>query len=302
MNLGQIRDLSLKLINSYSADGQPLPLSDTADFRLACNDFINTAYFKAIQYDHIEAIFSITQNPVPNLLNVYTSFNLVQHLDEDITVSATGAKSYYFEVDYPAQVYIEESIDGVWTNLATIVVTGITSFTPYSGLITPSNVANTVRIRFSGSYPYNIRRTALYGYTFASASDVPKFQPYVSYPLPADYISLNKIVQNSDDRLHQTVIDYSIEKRNLVINYFYKGSFDVYYFKRPALLVLDADVPEIQEQNHNYLAYFSAGTWLFSNGQQAQGIVLLNQFDSFMTETTPTIDEVNSSIINANNW
>ncbi|MDP4158142.1 MAG: hypothetical protein Q8911_00050 [Bacillota bacterium] len=302
MNLGQIRDLTLKLVNSYSADGVQLPLSDTADIRLAFNDFLNTAYNKAIQYDPVEAVFSITQNPIPNLLNVYDSFNLKQHLDEDIIVSAIGVKAYYFEVDHPANVYLEENINGVWINLATVVVTGIASFTAYSGLITPSNIANTVRMRFSGSYPYNIRRTALYGYTFASSADIPKFQPYISYPLPSDYIRLNKLVQNSDNRLHQTMIDYSIEKRSLVINYFYSGSFDAYYFKRPDPLVLDTDVPEIQVQNHNYLAYFAAGQWLFSNGQQANGIVLLNLFDGFMREITPAIDEVNSSIVNANNW
>lgn len=302
MNLSQIRDLALKLINSYSADGITLPLSDTADFRLACNDFINTAYYKAIQYDPIEAVFSITQNAIPNLLNVYSSFNLVQHLDADYIVSATGVKSYYLEVDHPATIYFEESIGGAWTNLATLNVSNITSFTAYRGLLTPSSSLNTVRIRFSGPYPYNIRRTALYGYTFASVSDIPKFQPYISYPLPDDYIRLNKLVQNSDDRMHQTMIDYSIEKKNLLINYFYSGSFDAFYFKRPNPLVLDTDVPETQIQNHNYLAYFAAGTWLFGNGQQAQGIVLLNAFDGFMREITPTIDEVNSSIVNANNW
>lgn len=302
MNLSEIRDLAYKLANSYSADGQILPASDVADYKLAFNDFLNTAYYKAIQYDPVETVFSITQNSIPNLLNVYDSFNLVQHLDADYIVSAIGVKSYYFEVDHPCSVYLEESIDGVWVNLATVVVTGTTSFTPYSGLITPSNIANTVRMRFSGSYPYNIRRTALYGYAFASVADIPKFQPYISYPLPSDYIRLNKLVQNSDDRLHQTMIDYSIEKRSLVLNYFYSGSFDAYYFKRPNPLVLDTDTPEIQIQNHNYLAYFAAGQWLFSNGQQQNGIVLLNLFDGFMREITPAIDEVNSSIVNANNW
>jgi len=96
--------------------------------------------------------------------------------------------------------------------------------------------------------------------------------------------------------------DYSIEKRSLVINYFYEGGFDAYYFKRPNPLVLDTDEPETQLQNHAYLAYFAAGQWLFSNGQQTDGIVLLNYFDGFMKEISPTIDEVNASIENSNNW
>jgi hypothetical protein len=303
MILSDIRNLAYKLANMYSADGQILPASDVADANLAMTDFINTGYMKAIQYDPIESVMSITQNTIPNLLNAYDSFNIKQHLDADYIVSAIGVKSYYFEVDHPATVLIEESIAGIWTNLATITVPiGTTSFTPYSGLVTPSNILNTVQVRFSGGFPYNLRRTALYGYTFASVADIPKFQPYVSYPLPADYIRLNKVVQNSDDRLHQAMSDYTIEKRSILINYFYTGSFDLFYFSRPAPLVLDTDTPLIQLQNHSYLAYFCAGQWLFSTGQQAQGLTLTNMWDAFMREITPAIDEVNGSIQNYSGW
>lgn len=302
MNLGQIRDLAYKLANTYSADGQVLPPSDTADAKLAIIDFINTGYMKSLQYDPVESVMSITQNMIPNLLNVYDSFNLKQHLSDDVIVSATGAKSYYFEVSGNATVYIEESINGVWTNLATLNITANTGFTPYSGLLTPSSPLNMVRLIFSGLYPYSIRRTALYAYTFATVDDIPKFMPYVSYPLPVDYVRLNKVVQNSDDRLHQNMSDYSIEKKSILINYFYTGSFDLFYFCRPDPLVLDTDIPRTRLENHSYLAYFAAGSWLFSTGQQAQGLVLLNQYDAFMNETTPAIDEVNGTIENYSGW
>lgn len=302
MNLGQIRDLTLKLVNSYSSDGVTLPLSDTSDIRLAFNDFLNTAYFKAIEFDKIESVYSFTQNVIPNLLNVYSSFDLVQHLDTDYIVSAIGVKSYTLEVDHPATIYIEESISGVWTNLATLAITGITSFTEYKGLVTPSSATNSVRIRFSGLYIYNIRRIAMYGYTFSSVSDIPSFKPYMKYPLPDDYIKMNKIVRNSDSRLHEEMIDYRIEKRNLVINYFYSGSFDAYYFSRPVPLVLDTDIPLIQAQHHYYLAYFAAGEWLIANGRQADGVLRINQFDNFIHELKPVIDEVNGTIVNATGW
>jgi len=302
LNVSELRKLVKKIINSYSADGEILPLSDNADVDLVIVDHLNTAYYKAIEFDKIESVYSFTQNAIPNLLSVYESFNLLQHLDQDLTISATGVKSYTFEIDHPATIYIEENIGGVWTNLDTLTITGITSFTEYKGLVNPSNVANVVQIRFSGSYIYNIRRTALYGYTFASVGDIPSFKPYMKYQLPDDYIRMNKVVRNSDDRLNEEMIDYRVEKRNLVINYFYNGSFDSYYFSRPNPLILDTDTPLIQPQHHPYLAYFAAGEWLIASGRQADGVLRINQFDNFMRELKPVIDEVNGTIENSSGW
>lgn len=303
MNVGELRDLALKLVNDYSADGQVLPTPDTADFRLAIVDFLNVAYYKAIEFSKIEAVHRITHNPVPNLLHKYDSFDMLQHLDEDIMVEATGAKSYYFEIDGEATVYVEERIGDTWTVLDTITVPNtVSGFTAYRGLITASDPANSIRIRFSGDYPYNIRNRALYGYTFPSAEKVPPYQPYVYYKLPDDYISLNKIVRNDDERLHENLTNYYIEGEYLVINYFYTGSFDVHYYRRPDPLEDDEDVPEIKPQHHRYLAFFAAGQWLIANGQQATGIVRLNEWDAFMNEMSPNLDEAGTGIANTSGW
>lgn len=303
MNLLELKNLALKLINSYSADGTTLPVADNADFQLAIVDFINVAYFKAIDYDKIPAVYSFTQNPIPNLLGTDTAFNLTQHLATDLTYEAAGAKAYYFEVDGQGTVYIEEKIAGVWTTLATITAPGtVTSFTEYKGLIAAGDVTNSIRLRFSGAYPYNIRNRALYGYTFPSAGAVPQFKPYMKYALPADYISLNKIVRNADDRLHQSVSAYWVEGNFFVLNYFDLGSYDIHYYKRPGPLVNDADIPEIRAQNHRYLAYQAAGEWLMANGRQTDGIVRMNQFDAFMREMSPNLDEMSDSISNVTGW
>lgn len=303
MTLLEIKNLALKLINSYSADGTTLPVADNADFQLAIVDFVNVAYYKAIEYDKIPAVYSFTQNPIPNLLEKFTAFNVTQHLATDLTYEVAGAKAYYFEVDGQGTVYVEENIAGVWTTLATITVPGtVTSFTAYSGLITAGSSTNSIRLRFSGSYPYNIKNRALYGYTFPSAGSVPQFKPYMKYALPVDYISLNKIVRNADDRLHQNVSAYWVEGNCFVLNYFDLGSYDIHYYKRPDPLVADADIPEIRAENHRYLAYQSAGEWLMANGRQTDGIVRMNQFDAFMRELTPNKEEASSSVQNVMGW
>lgn len=303
MNLGEIKNLALKLINSYSADGTTLPVADNADFNLAVVDFINVAYYKAIEYDKVPAVYSFTQNPIPNLLNKYDAFNITQHLATDLTYSETGAKAYYFEVDGQGTVYIEEEIDDVWTALATITVPNtVTSFTEYRGLITASDTNNSIRLRFSGSYPYNIRNRALYGYTFPDADSVPQFKPYMKYALPSDYISLNKIVRNADDRIHEKASAYWVEGSYFVLNYFDIGAYDIHYYKRPGPLANDSDIPEIRAESHRYLAYQAAGEWLMANGRQTDGIVRMNQFDAFMRELTPNREETSSSVQNVMGW
>jgi len=300
LNLGQIRDLAYKLTDTYSSDGIVLPAADTADAKLAMTDFINTAQYKFAERDKIETLYSVTQNPITNLLG--DDFNIEQHLDDDIIYEADSAKSYGFEVDHPATVYVEEeTATDVWTTLLTLTLTP-TSFTEYTGLITASDTANAIRLRFSGSYIYNIRRVALYAYTFASTSDIPQFKPWHEYTLPTGYISTNRIVYNGDDQRRDIYTDYYIDMKKLMVKHDVVGSFDIYYFKQPTALVADDDIPEIQLQFHPYLAYYAAGEWLFSTGSRTPGLVLLNRFDSFLAEMKPNTDGSSNRIENVNNW
>ena len=313
MNLGEIRDLAYKLADIYSSEGDVLPSADTADAKLAMTDFINTAQNKWAEKEKIETVYSISQNPVENLLSDTTSddeitddyttaYDITQHLDEDITWEATGAQSYTLEVDKPATIYFEEEIGGVWTNLTTLTVAGITSYTEYKGLLTPSDTDNDVRVRFSGSYIYNIRNVALYAYTFASTDDIPQFRPWNKYALPTGYISANRIVYSGNDRLRKHMTDHFIENGYFVVRHELIGEFQIYYNKKPTALASDTDIPEINGMYHNYLAYFAAGEWLLATGETAKGITRLNQFDAFLAEMKPNADGSSNEIENITGW
>lgn|GEM_PF-1529012 len=192
MNLSEIRDLALKLVNSYSADGVPLPASDIADFKLAFNDFLNTALNKWTERDKIETSLTIVQT---------------------------------------------SSDEGLILN-----------------------------------------------------------------PLPEDFSGINRVIFLDSYNNRKPFTDYTIESSNIVIDSDYDGTFYIYYNKRPMELVLDTDVPEIDSRYHRYLAYYCAGEWLFTTGSQSLGIVLLNRFDSFLTEMKPKIGDPGTGIINTSNW
>jgi hypothetical protein len=196
LNLSQIRDLAYKLANTYSADGVVLAPSDTADIKLAFNDFVNTAQSKFAEKDKIEAVTTIVQTPLP--------------------------------VD-----------------------------------VEPSLVLN---------------------------------------PLPSDLVGINKVIFLDNYGNRGQFTDYTIEMANIVINSDYEGTFFIYHYKRPVDLVLDTDVPQIKPEYHRYLAYYCAGEWLFSTGNQANGLVYLNRFDSFLTEMKPSIYDCGSGISNETGW
>ena len=51
--LQDLQNLTLKLINSYSSDGQLLSVSDNADLLLLVNDYLNIAYLEFAQIDKV---------------------------------------------------------------------------------------------------------------------------------------------------------------------------------------------------------------------------------------------------------
>lgn len=239
MKLGEAKTKAIKYINEYSNNGNLISTTTNADYLLRMNDLANAAQMEIATVRKIQASFSISQNPIINQLGLLQGFDEIQHLGSDNTTTvAVGSKSYYFEVDRQCTVYIEEQINNVWTILSTITVPStVTTFASYKGLITPSSALNNVRIRFSGAYPYNIRNRALYAYTFPTANDVPDYRPFVKYDMPADFMELKKVTQETDPRQYTSLKDYRWEGiRTFVVNYYQTGSFRIEYYKYPTVI------------------------------------------------------------------
>lgn len=291
MLFSEAKTKTIKLINEYS--NKSVVTSDTknADYLLRLPDVIQAAQVEISAVKKIHAVYSISQNPIDPQNGRFQGFALQQHLNEDYTVTATGSQAYYFEIDHPATVYIEEEISSVWTLLSTVTDTTATSFTAYKGLITPSDTDNNVRLRFGGSYPYNMRNIALFSQLFASAADVPIYKPYVRYVMPADFFDLNKVIQLTDDRQYVNLGDFHWEgRKTIVINYFYTGSFDVYYYKYPIAITsstLDAYVLELDDDGCELIPYYAAASLLMDDKEtRAFGIIRLNEYQTKLANMT----------------
>ena len=163
------------------------------------------------------------------------NFSVVAHKNEDkYLLGSSSAKAYYFEVDNDATVYIED-YDGSWNTLKTVSATSTGGFTAYKGIVTPTANATASRIRFSGSYYYNIINTALYDQTFELDADVPVYRPYVKIDLPDDFgILVDVVVETTQNYFHTP--DYKMENNSdLYVAYAFTGSLRVNYRPIPAL-------------------------------------------------------------------
>ena len=236
MNLGESKNLANSYIANYSNGGVIISDGDNADYNLRYNRLANAAQIQVNEYNSIRSVYSISQNPIDPLNGRFYGFTIKQFTGTDLTdICGINAQSYYFEVDRPCTVLIEESSNNItWSTLQTLTITGIRAFKAYKGLITPTLATNQVRLRFTGSYPFNVRNRALWNVSFASADDVPVYSDRIRYTMPNDFYKLDKIIHRTDDRVYESMVDFQWEgRKDLILNYFYSGSFDVQYFKYP---------------------------------------------------------------------
>ena len=111
-------------------------------------------------------------------------------------------------------------------------------------------------MRFSGSYPYNIRNRAFFANLFASASKVPDYTPYVTYIMPSDFYEIDKVVNTTDNQVYNDTLDYRrVGRRQVIFSYDTKGEIDVNYFKYPVNMY-DQDTVTVYTDTASYLKLY----------------------------------------------
>lgn len=309
MNFGAAKDKAVKLINEWSNKGALNPPAKKADYTLRFPDVAQAAQTEIATVKKIHAVYNFSQNPIKPLAGLMTGFDEVQFLGTDYTnMSGQGAKAYYFEMDKPGTVYIEEETStNVWTLLDTLSITGVTYFTPYKGFITPSLSTNSVRLRFSGTYPYNIRYRAMWAYTFATVEDIPDYRPYVKYPLPANAMEIKKIINETEVRQYKALSDYYVEgKTTLVVNYFFTGSFRVEFYQYPTEITPETDDDfefELDYEAQELVPYYMAASVLLDDKEtRSFGVIRLNEYQAKLANLSTEQNESFAVIGDTNGW
>lgn len=229
--LADCKQQVLSLIDEYSVDGQFISAGENADYLFRVPQFANKVQIEIAKMIKIPDVCRITQNFIPNQLGPIFGFDLKQYNPNDGTfiLTAQGSKSYYFEVDNIATITFKEN--GVV--LKTINNTTKGEFTAYKGNLNSNG--GTVTMEFSGLYVYNIRNTALFNVPFPTDEDVPTYKPYTYHDMPSDFMDLDKIIQEGNERTYREIRTFYWENRKrLRLNYYDQGSFDVHYWKYPS--------------------------------------------------------------------
>jgi hypothetical protein len=171
---GDCKALFLRLLDEATKKGVAIPVTKNADYTDKCNYFLHDAQVYVAQQVKIASVYNVTQNPIPNQLGEGSGFEMRQYLPSTpIVLTATGTKSYYIEMDNVGTCTI--AVNGGTVRL--ISNTTKKAFTAYKGN-TGATDTDTVTITFSGSYPYNIRNTAMFAYAFPESTDVPNYTPF----------------------------------------------------------------------------------------------------------------------------
>lgn len=265
-------------------NGQYTPTAKNNDYLLLHNRLADVAQRKIATVKKLHATHKITQNPIENQLGLFEGFNIVQHLNTDLTdTQSTGSRAYHFEVDNNATIYIEEETSsGVWAILKAIAHTQSgTGFTRYKGVINPYSTANNVRIRFSGNYPYNIINRALFAYSFAADNDVPDYIPFVEYDLPDDFYDKDKVIIKTDERVYENYVAYKWKgKKTILINYYQPGEIEIQYYRYPVKIddaTLDSYEYEVDEEAQDLIPLYIASKVVAEEKPTLSGI-LYNEF------------------------
>lgn len=258
--LNEIFIKSLALIDELLPSGARDP-GKTADYAGKAPALADMIQKELLRSGDLYKIHEISRTPIPNLLGFITGFDIHEFKGNELIFEAPNdqfgsVKAYYFEVDAPGTIYVED-FNGTWNILATINANPTDSgFTAYKGIVTPSLGATKSRLRFEGNYYYRTINRAMFSIPFQTA---PDYMPWLKIELPIDVKSIDQVITEYPERQYTKDSNYKIEwngtRQDLYINYYYAGKIRVQYKPVPTTITSLTDNLELDDITCQLIAY-----------------------------------------------
>lgn len=253
--------------------------SDTASYKARTPGILTLLQAELVRQGDLYKTFEFSNKPVDNILG--NGFDYQAFTGTDISIQSNGqCKAYSFDVDGEATVYIEDFTVG-WNILATVSATdpATRQFTTYKGVVVPSSGATASRIRFSGTYSYNFTNFALYA-PYMKLARIPDYAPWVKVSLPADFKSLDQVVNETELKQYLKDTDYKWEgHKDLYVRYDFEGVVRINYRPIPAVVTATTDVLELDDVTCRTLLPYGLAAELFKEENKDVSVFCKNRYD-----------------------
>jgi hypothetical protein len=282
----QVFDWTMDLIDERLNTGL-ISASDTISYNVKSPGILTLLQTELIKQGDVYSTYSISNYPVNNLLGQRSNFDIRPFEGTELTFVADGsAKAYYFEVDDDATVYVED-FNGAWNTLQTVNAAPTASgFTAYKGIVTPSSGAYKSRLRFGGTYYYRTVNRALFGVSFASASDVPDYRAWILKQMPSDFKSVDEIIQESVDE-YAINASYKWEgKRDLYMDYYFQGNLRIVYRPIPAVITALSDTLVLDDVTARMVLPFGLAAHLMLEENAATASYFNQRYEELKRQAT----------------
>lgn len=286
---GDVRKGVLKLLDDYTSRGAILSAVKVADYGFKIQDECNSETYDLASSDSkLPKTLVLVHNPIKNSTSDDTSSTKNHLPGTDFSIVLVNAKSCFFEATKYGEVVLEQSSDGVtYTTIETITVPSTTEgFAEYRRLITPSSATNTVRLRFTGSYPYSFRNYVLYANSWPTEADVEQHRPWWKIVTPTDFLDLNYVEVKKDNGQYVPYSNMVKTVEGQLSFFSYDGPMEllIHYWRKPTLLTFtnvqatdDALVIDLRDDAALTMKYGIAGT--IQNSEEAnRGNGFLDQY------------------------
>jgi hypothetical protein len=230
----QVFDIAMDLIDERLDTGEINP--NTLNYKVKTPGILTLGQFELFRIGEIYKTFEFSNIPVQNMFGTYQGFEMTEYLGEDLIYTVDGTpKTYYFEVDAPCTVYIEE-FTTTWSIIDTINYSAVTDepkFVAFKGSISPSGLATAVRYRFTplapNSYYFRTQNRAFFKPQFQE-DRIPEYRPWIKKQLPPDFKSLDQVIREYPTRQYDKDSKVKWEGKNdFYFDYYFEGSMRIIY-------------------------------------------------------------------------
>lgn len=258
---------SCALVDSMT-DAGAIDANTTADYRGRTLALVDVCQKELGDVADLFKIYEISSSSIQSMFGrgAYTEvrqFEVYEDLEFEVNNGERGlVKAYYFESDSGNGTAYIEDYNGTWNTLATVTLNNTTvGFEAYSGNVTGTVGATKSRVRFSGSYHYNVVNVALFDIPFESGK-IPIYRAWKPIELPVDVYKIDNVKVEYAPNVYTNNPAYRVEWENnrqtLYIDYDFNGIIKVQYKPFTSAPTAFTDSIEVDDLTAQCIVYYLA--------------------------------------------